>query len=69
MVESSRDPDEITPDDFDRPDLEMDPRAHAARAEVAAERGEEYDAKAVEERAAEMMEDAPDPIQPIDGLE
>ncbi|MFC7156540.1 hypothetical protein ACFQPA_13910 [Halomarina halobia] len=58
--------------DFDRPDLRLAPETHRAQAEMAAERGEEYDPYEYERRIDEWMEDAPDPIEgaePVEGKE
>lgn len=54
---------------FDRPDLQLSPEMHHAQAEMAAERGENYDPYEVERRIDEWMEDAPDPIEAAEPLE
>lgn len=59
-------------DYFDREDLRLSPEMHHAQAEMAAERGEEYDPYEFERRIDEWMEDAPDHIkgaEPVEGNE
>lgn len=62
--------DDDAPDvaDFDRDDLRLSPQMHLAQAEMAAERGEEYDPLEFERRLDEVPD--PDPIEdavPVDG--
>jgi len=57
-------------EDFDRPDLNLSPEMHLAQAEMAAERGEEYDPYEFEK----TLEDIPDPhpiedTEPVEGDE
>lgn len=54
---------------FDRPDLELAPETHHVQAEMAAERGEEYDPYEVEQRADAWVESAPDPIEDAEPVE
>lgn len=65
---------ENTPDadEFDRPDLRLSPETHAVKAEMAAERGEEYDPYEVERRMKEREDEWPHPIEdaePVEGME
>ena len=54
---------------FDRPDLLLAPESHHAQAEMAAERGEEYDPYEFERRCREQAERMPDPIDDAEPLE
>lgn len=45
-------------EDFDRPEFDLSPETHLAQAEMAAERGEEYDPWEVEENVDEWTADA-----------
>lgn len=49
-------------EEFDRPDLSLSPEMHQVQAEMAAERGEEYDPIEFERRIQEQVEQMPDPI-------
>lgn len=55
--------------DFDRPDLELSPEMHHAQAEMAAERGEEYDPYEFERACRERVADAPDPFEDAEPVE
>lgn len=61
----------LTPDEFDRPELRLPPEFHRAQAEMAAERGEEYDPEAFEDRIAKDRESWPDldAAQAVNGQE
>ena len=56
-------------DEFDRPDLELSPEMHQVQAEMAAERGEEYDPDAFERACKERVARAPDPIEDAEPVE
>ena len=56
-------------EEFDRPDLELEPETHHAQAEMAAERGETYDPYEVERRARDWVRAAPDPVQESEPVE
>lgn len=59
-------------DEFDRPDLRLSPEMHEAQAEMAAERGEEYDPYEFEQRVGERVSEYPDPFEgaePVEGKE
>lgn len=56
-------------DEFDRDDLRLSPRMHVAQAEMAAERGEEYDPYEFERGVRERVEQMPDPFEELDGSE
>lgn len=54
---------------FDRPDLEFAPESHHAQAEMAAERGEEYDPYEFERRCREQVAQMPDPFDDAEPVE
>ena len=54
---------------FDRPDLELSPEMHHVQAEMAAERGEEYDPYEFERASRERVAGAPDPIEDAEPVE
>lgn len=59
-------------DEFDREDLELSPEMHQAQAEMAAERGEEYDPEEFEQRIIARRDEWPHPIEdaePVEGME
>lgn len=61
----------VEPDerDFEDPDLQLSPEMHQLQAELAAERGEEYDPHGFEERVRERAAEAPDPIEAAEPVE
>lgn len=56
-------------DEFDRDDLRLSPEMHLAQAEMAAERGEEYDPYEFERDVRERVEQMPGPFEEFDGSE
>ena len=59
-------------DEFDRPDLRLSPEMHEVQAEMAAERGEEYDPNEFEQRVRDRVREYPDTsegAEPIEGNE
>lgn len=56
-------------EEFDRPDLALSPEMHRVQAEMAAERGEEYDPYEFEKLVAERVAEAPDPIEDAEPVE
>ena len=58
-----------TVEEFDRPDLELSPEMHQVQAEMAAERGEEYDPYEFERHVSELVDQAPDPFDDADPVE
>lgn len=50
-------------DEFDRDDLRLSPRTHQVQAEMAAERGEEYDPYEFERAVRERVEQMPGPFE------
>lgn len=54
---------------FDRSNLRLSPEMHQVQAEMAAERGEEYDPYAFEARCREQAENMPDPIEDAEPVE
>lgn len=59
-------------DEFDRPELSLSPEMHQAQAEMAAERGEEYDPVAFERRIESRRDQWPDLVEdaePVEGNE
>lgn len=58
-------------DEFDRPDLRLSPEMHREQAEMAVERGEEYDPYEFERRIEERRDEWPDldEAEPVDGQE
>ena len=59
-------------DDFDKPDLRLSPEMHQVQAEMAAERGEEYDPYAFEQAIDDRRDQWPDLIEdaePVEGKE
>jgi hypothetical protein len=64
----------VIPDanEFDREDLRLSPQTHQALANMAAERGEEYDPHEYEERIAasrKSWDDVFDDVKPVEGNE
>lgn len=53
-------------DDVDRDDLRLSPRMHRTQAEMAAERGEEYDPYEFEQAVREQVERMPGPFEGYD---
>lgn len=56
-------------DEFDRPDLRLSPEMHRAQAEMAAERGEDYDPYEFEASLDEPVEQPPDPVEDAESVE
>lgn len=54
---------------FDRSDLMLSPEMHQVQAEMAAERGEEYDPYEFERACEERVAEAPDPIEDAEPVE
>lgn len=50
-------------EEFDRPDLTLSPEMHQVQAEMAAERGEEYDPYEFEELVSSRVDQGPDPFE------
>lgn len=61
----------VESDEFDREDLTLSPEMHRAQAEMAAERGEDYDPYERERELEELSEDWPDldEAEPVEGQE
>lgn len=61
----------VEADEFDREDLSLSPEMHRAQAEMAAERGEEYDPYEAEREMEERREDWPDldEAEPVEGAD
>lgn len=55
--------------EFDQPDLQLSPEMHQAQAEMAAERGENYDPYEFERRVRERVSEYPDPSEAAEPLE
>jgi hypothetical protein len=55
--------------DFEDPDLRLSPEMHQLQAELAAERGEEYDPYEFEAEVRERVDEAPDPIEAAEPVE
>ena len=56
-------------EEFDRPDLTLSPEMHHVQAEMAAERGEEYDPYEFEQQSRERVEQMPDPFDDAEPVE
>lgn len=56
-------------EEFDRPDLTLSPEMHHAQAEMAAERGDEYDPYEFEALVSERVDRAPDPFEDAEPVE
>ncbi len=58
-------------EEFDRPDLRLSAEHHQAQAEMAAERGEEYDPYEFEKQSRERQDQWPDldDAEPLEGME
>jgi len=54
---------------FDRPDLELSPEMHQAQAEMAAERGEEYDPYEQEARLGDVKDHEDLEVNVVEGKE
>lgn len=55
-------------EEFDRPDLELSPEMHHVQAEMAAERGEEYDPFEFERQCRERVEQMPGPFEDTESV-
>jgi propanediol dehydratase small subunit len=56
-------------EEFDEPDLRLTPESHQVQAEMAAERGEEYDPHEFERRVREQVERMRDPFDDAEPVE
>lgn len=61
----------LTPDEFDRPELSLSPELHREQAEMAADRGRDYDAEAFEALVEQQLAASPelDDAEAIPGRE